>query len=68
MKILWYVLAVIFPFVAVLIRTRNVMKSLIALVLTLLGWIPGAIYAVYQVQKTMQGGGSAGGSEELEAV
>jgi uncharacterized membrane protein YqaE (UPF0057 family) len=52
MKILWYVIAILFPFVAVLLKTRNLAKTLIALLLTLLGWIPGAIYALYVVAKS----------------
>lgn len=52
-KLLWYALAVLMPAVAVALKTRNVTKSLLALLLTLLGWVPGAVYAVYIVARSL---------------
>ncbi len=54
MKIVWFLLAIFLPFITVLIKTHNLGKTLIALLLTLLGWIPGAIYAVYIVAKSYE--------------
>ncbi len=48
---LWYLFAIFLPFLAVAFKTKKLAPSLIALGLTLLGWIPGAIYGVFVIHK-----------------
>ena len=48
-KILLIVLCLFFPFLAVLILDGPSKKVLLALLLQLLGHIPGVIYGIYEV-------------------
>lgn len=48
---LLYILAIILPPVAVLLKGRP-MQVLLNILLTIIGWIPGAIHAVYIVNKS----------------
>jgi uncharacterized membrane protein YqaE (UPF0057 family) len=50
-KVLLIILCFFFPFIAVLIRYGPCMKVVWALLLQLLGHIPGVIYGIYQVTK-----------------
>jgi uncharacterized membrane protein YqaE (UPF0057 family) len=50
-KVLLIVLCLFFPFIAVLIHDGPCMKVVWALLLQLLGHIPGVIYGIYQVTK-----------------
>jgi uncharacterized membrane protein YqaE (UPF0057 family) len=50
-KVLLIILCFFFPFIAVLIRYGPCMKVIWALLLQLLGHIPGVIYGIYEVTK-----------------
>jgi uncharacterized membrane protein YqaE (UPF0057 family) len=50
-KVLLIVLCLFFPFIAVLVHDGLCMKALWALLLQLLGHIPGVIYGIYQVTR-----------------
>lgn len=50
-KVLLIVLCLFFPFVAVLIHDGPSKKVLWALLLQLLGHVPGVIYGIYQVTR-----------------
>ncbi len=50
-KVLLIVLCLFFPFLAVLIHDGPSRKVLWALLLQLLGHIPGVIYGIYQVTR-----------------
>lgn len=49
------VLAILIPPLAVLMATKNPIRTLIAALLWLLGWIPGSIYAVIAVNEAKTG-------------
>ncbi|MDQ2955521.1 MAG: YqaE/Pmp3 family membrane protein [Actinomycetota bacterium] len=50
-KVLLIILCLFFPFLAVLIHDGPSRKVLWALLLQLLGHVPGVIYGIYQVTK-----------------
>ncbi len=50
-KVLLVLLCLVFPFLAVLIHDGPSKKVLWALLLQLLGHIPGVIYGIYQVTR-----------------
>jgi len=50
-KLLLIILCFFFPFIAVLIHDGPSRKVLWALLLQLLGHVPGVIYGIYQVTK-----------------
>jgi uncharacterized membrane protein YqaE (UPF0057 family) len=50
-RVLLIILCLFFPFIAVLIHDGLSYKVLVALLLQLLGHIPGVIYGIYQVTR-----------------
>jgi uncharacterized membrane protein YqaE (UPF0057 family) len=50
-KVLLIILCLFFPFIAVLIHDGPCMKVVWALLLQLLGHIPGVVYGIYQVTR-----------------
>lgn len=50
-KVLLVLLALVFPFLAVLIKKGPCIQVLWAFLLQLLGHIPGVVYGIYQVVK-----------------
>ena len=50
-KLLLIILCFFFPFIAVLIRYGPCMKMVWAVLLQLLGHIPGVIYGIYEVTR-----------------
>ncbi len=52
MKIFRYLLAIVLPPLAVFLNNGISSALLINVLLTLLGWVPGIIHAVWVLQKT----------------
>jgi len=52
MKIVRYLLAIVLPPLAVFLNSGISSALLINVLLTLLGWVPGIIHAVWVLQKT----------------
>jgi uncharacterized membrane protein YqaE (UPF0057 family) len=52
MKIVRYLLAIVLPPLAVFLNNGISSALLINVLLTLLGWVPGIIHAVWVLQKT----------------
>ena len=50
-KVLLIILCLFFPFIAVLIKYGPCMKVVWALLLQLLGLVPGVIYGIYEVTR-----------------
>ncbi len=52
MKIVRFILAIVLPPLAVFLNSGISSAFLINILLTLLGWVPGIIHAIWVLQKT----------------